>query len=1004
MSDTQTDAPSTPRPLSLLLEDQRRRWRLGQRALVESYVERQPALRDDAERLLDLIYQEVLLREQAGEAPRLDEYLGRFPQLASQLRVQFEIEPVFHAGSGAAPPPTGDEPTVPQDGRSPTAGPLPQVPGYEVLGVLGRGGMGVVYRARHRALKRLVALKMVRAGDAADPEQCARFKAEAEAAARLQHPNIVQVYEVGEHEGRPLLALEYVDGGSLAQRLDGTPLPARPAAALVEVLARAIHHAHQHGVIHRDLKPGNVLLLSSGDPGASTPGSPLHGVVPKITDFGLAKQLGDESGHTRTGAILGTPSYMAPEQAEGRPGAAGPAADVYALGAVLYELLSGRPPFKAATVLETLDQVRTAEPVPPRRLQPNLPRDLETICLKCLHKEPEKRYAGADLLAEDLRRFGAGEPVLARPTPAWERLLKWVRRRPAVAALVATAGLALLGLLGGGAWYNARLDDALRDAQVKEEDARTKGEAADRAYRRADANFRRVQQAVDEMLTQLSEDKLAQVPQVIPVRRALLRRALALYQELLQESNDDPGVLDRTADVRFRTGNLHGQLGEFDAAVTAYQEAAAAYTRLIHDFPAEPAYRDRLAHVHSRRGDALDRKGDVARAEQAYAAVREVSEGLVAEFPAHPGYRWRLAGALSSLGRVFRHTSRFEDAEATQRRAYDLLQALVQEAPGEFSFRQDLGLACNNLGVLWADKKEFGKAERYYEEAIRHQEKLVADRPQAKEYRTNLAASSHNLAIVLEHSGRSPQAEERYRRAAAVWEKLIQDFPEVAKFRFDLGTVRHNLGMLLARTERREEALAAYGQALSLQDALVREFPDVPSYRSDAASTRGEMAVVLLGQKKLAEARALVEKAVEGQLLAYGSNPRGPSYREQLRTHYRQLAEILLLVGDHAGAARLTAKFPEIIPDTYVEEIRAACVLVRCVPLAEGDATLPEPQRAAAAESYAAQAVERLRRAAQKGFRNAEDLRTTPVLAPLRSRSDFRQLLQELGKAGRHGS
>src|SRR5262245_51146287 len=263
MNDTPADLPPTPRPGApafALLEDQRRRWRLGQRVPVEAYLEQQPALWDDAEQLLDLVYQEVLLRGQDGETPHLEEYLGRFPHLASQLRVQFEIEPIFHAGSRAVSPLTGVEPTVPQDGGATTAGPLPQVPGYEVLGVLGRGGMGVVYRARHRALKRLVALKMIRAGDEIDPEQRARFRAEAEAVARLQHPNIVQVYEVAEHEGRPLLALEYVAGGSLADHLRGTPQPPADAARLVQTLARAVHYAHGRGVIHRDLKPANILL------------------------------------------------------------------------------------------------------------------------------------------------------------------------------------------------------------------------------------------------------------------------------------------------------------------------------------------------------------------------------------------------------------------------------------------------------------------------------------------------------------------------------------------------------------------------------------------------------------------------------------------------------------------------------------------------------------------------------------------------------------------------
>jgi tRNA A-37 threonylcarbamoyl transferase component Bud32 len=305
---------------------------------------------------------------------------------------------------------------------APTEGVREQVPGYDLLGVLGRGGMGVVYKARHQRLNRVVALKMILAGGHASATELARFRTEAEVIARLGHPGIVQIYEVGEHNGLPYLALEFCAGGSLSAKLNGTPLPTDRAAALMEQLAHAIDAAHRQQVIHRDLKPGNVLLVADG--------------APKITDFGLAKKLDDTAGRTQTGAVLGTPSYMAPEQAGGRTRDIGPATDVYALGAILYECLTGRPPFKAAETLDTVFQVLTDEPVPPTRLQPKVPRDLETICLTCLHKEPAKRYASAAALAEDLRRFGAGEPIVARPVGLVERAVKWARRRPAAAGLL----------------------------------------------------------------------------------------------------------------------------------------------------------------------------------------------------------------------------------------------------------------------------------------------------------------------------------------------------------------------------------------------------------------------------------------------------------------------------------------------------------------------------------------------------------------------------------------
>jgi serine/threonine protein kinase len=284
----------------------------------------------------------------------------------------------------------------------------------------------------------------VLAGGHAGPDLLARFRTEAEAVARLHHPNIVQIHDVGEQDGLPYLVLEYVEGGPLARQLAGTPLPARQAAGLVETLARAVQYAHEHGVVHRDLTPGNILIAdgrwqmadlpegatSANKPAISDPQFP----TPKITDFGLAKLLAGGVGRTVTGEVIGTPSYMAPEQAVGKAREVGPAADIYSLGAILYECVTGRPPFRAATPLDTLVQVVADEPVPPRRLQPKVPRDLETICLKCLRKEAPRRYASALELAEDLRRFLAGEPIRARPTPGWERAVKWVKRRPAWAA------------------------------------------------------------------------------------------------------------------------------------------------------------------------------------------------------------------------------------------------------------------------------------------------------------------------------------------------------------------------------------------------------------------------------------------------------------------------------------------------------------------------------------------------------------------------------------------
>jgi WD40 repeat protein len=395
--------------------------------------------------------EEVPVTDLCGERPDLiEEVERRVSAIRRMQRLAQTLDPL--ATSIGATPDLADAP--PQT-----------IGGYEILGELGRGGMGVVYKARQTSLKRLVALKMIHAGNHTSAELRDRFRGEAEVVARLKHPNIVEIHEVGEAEGRPYFSLEFVEGGTLDRKLAGTPMPPAQAAELMEVLARAVHHAHVHGIVHRDLKPGNVLLTLAGQP--------------KISDFGLAKQLQSDTRVTQTGSVIGTPSYMAPEQAAGRLNEIGPRTDVYALGATLYEMLTGRPPFRGTSVLDTLEQVRHVEPAGPRRLQPNVPRDLETICLKCLRKEPAQRYESALELAEDLRRFRAGESVQARPVGTVERGLKWARRHPAAATAYTLLVLVLvLGGLGGAAtwlWHNSeqarlRLEDEQRltDAARKE--------------------------------------------------------------------------------------------------------------------------------------------------------------------------------------------------------------------------------------------------------------------------------------------------------------------------------------------------------------------------------------------------------------------------------------------------------------------------------------------------------------------------------------------------------
>jgi len=457
------DDSGKTRLVGRLRADQVERWRRGERIPVEALITSTPDLLDTADGLLDLIYSELLLREEAGEHPTADEFVARFPLLADEIRRQFAIHAALPVDDvwQTQPEPASD---FTHANCSPTPGPLglPVVPDYELLSELGRGGMGVVYKARDRQLKRIVALKMMRDRSLADATVLARFQAEAEAVARLQHPNIVQIYGVGECDGCPYLSLEYVAGGSLEAWTRPPLHSVRDCAALLETVARAVGYAHQERIVHRDLKPANILLASAGpadSPTAVADGSSApveaQGFRPKITDFGLAKQLAGDSNLTQSEAILGTGAYMSPEQAWGQSRDAGPPTDVHALGVILYELLTGTTPFRAESLMKTLDRVRFEEARAPSRLRPEIPAELDAICLCCLRKASADRYATAEQLADDLRRFLNRESLADLPLGRATRSRAQRRNR---AMISGTVLLLVAGLIGEVArrWQSPR--------------------------------------------------------------------------------------------------------------------------------------------------------------------------------------------------------------------------------------------------------------------------------------------------------------------------------------------------------------------------------------------------------------------------------------------------------------------------------------------------------------------------------------------------------------------
>ncbi|MFI5454257.1 MAG: WD40 repeat domain-containing serine/threonine-protein kinase [Isosphaerales bacterium] len=441
--------------LDELIAEQRGRWLRGERHTCRAYLAREDhPITSNRLAAAELIYHEFLLRDESGEAPEFEEHIRRYPEYASELLIFREAD---HALDQSLSPLR--------------VGEISRVGDYELLEVVARGGMGVVFKARQASLNRIVALKMIPDGRLASPDQLERLRIEATAAAGLSHPNIVAVHHVGDHAGQPYIVMEYVEGTSLAALAREHPLAAAQAAGYLLKVAEAVHHAHEHGTLHRDLKPSNIIIDDRG--------------APRITDFGLARLLGGDSHLTITGQALGTPSYMPPEQADHKRGEVGPASDVYGLGATLYELLTGRPPFQAETPLETLKLAIETDPVSPRLLIPKVPRDLETICLKCLQKDPLQRYASAQDLADDLRRFLEGWPVRARRDRWWERGLKLLkRRRMEVALAIALFAVIVVVIWLRFAELRHRAEHAKQQLALTEERAnKEKADAEARAAR-----------------------------------------------------------------------------------------------------------------------------------------------------------------------------------------------------------------------------------------------------------------------------------------------------------------------------------------------------------------------------------------------------------------------------------------------------------------------------------------------------------------------------------------
>jgi len=683
-----------------------------------------------------------------------------------------------------------------------TARVVPTVAGYELKGELGRGGMGVVYEARHVRLNRPCALKMILAGAHAGPGDIARFVTEAEAIARLQHASIVQIRHIGDADGLPFLELEFVAGGSLDQQLDGTPWPPTRAAHLAEQVALGVAEAHREGIVHRDLKPSNVLLAADG--------------TPKVSDFGLAKILDSQSGLTGSESVMGSPSYMAPEQAQGHAKAAGPAADVYAVGAILYELLTGRPPFRGTTALETLEQVKTTEPVSPSRLAPGLPRDIETICLKCLQKDPGKRYATAPALAEDLRRFQDGRPVLAQRTSSVEQAWRWCRRNRLLAGTTIVAVAAIL-ILAVGAITAAfifreqrnravKAEQAARDEAVKtrkaEAEARTE---ADNAKRSA-AESKAVQDFVEHDLLAAARPggEAGGLSKDVTIRQAVD----AVRPRIAGAFKGQPTV---EAAIRNTLGTTYYYLGEYELAIRELDLAVELRkNQLGPNDPATLESRSCLALAFQEAGrtaDSIELHEDTLKLRTSI---------LGADHPNTLASRNNLATAYLDAGRTSEAITLHEET-------------LTLKASKLGADHPDTLISSSNLAAAYLDSGRTSEAIALNDATLKlRTSKLGADHP-------DTLSSRNNLARALQVDGRTQEAitmyQENLKLAIA---KLGSDHPNTIM-------TRNNLSVAYSAAGRTSEAIALNDATLKLRTSkLGADHPDTLTSRNNLAEARLE--------------------------------------------------------------------------------------------------------------------------------------------------------------------